>query len=69
VVISAAILVNVRIIPADVMAALRREAKVRLARRPRSIVGATVIIAVWLAGRHGSEQCCSADSPLRWTLT
>ncbi len=51
IIVPAAILVTVRMIPTDVMADLRREAEVRLAgQRPRSIVGAAVIVAVWLVG-------------------
>ena len=45
-----AILVTVRLIPAEVMADLRREAEHRLAgQRPKSMAGAVVIIVLWLA--------------------
>lgn len=50
IIVPAAILVTVRMIPADVMADLRMEAEVRLARRPRSTAGTVAIMAVWLVG-------------------
>lgn len=49
IIVPTAILVTVRMIPAIVMAELRREAENRLAgQRPRSFAGAAVIVAMWL---------------------
>ena len=38
----------IRLIPEDVMADLRRQAEERMLTRPRSAVGAVIIILVWL---------------------
>lgn len=50
IIVPAAIIVAVRLIPEPVMTELRDEAAQRLSRRlPGSKVGAAVIVAVWLA--------------------
>ncbi len=46
----ALIALTVRLVPAEVMADLRRQADARLAeQRPRSRAGAALVIALWLA--------------------
>jgi len=42
------IVLVVRLIPEDVMADLRRQAEERINNRPRSAVGAVIVILVWL---------------------
>jgi len=42
------IIAVIRLIPEDVMADLRRQAEERMLTRPRSAVGAVIIILVWL---------------------
>ena len=50
IIVPIAIILIIRLIPADVMEELRREAESRLAtNRPRSIAGAVVIVGLWLA--------------------
>ena len=39
----------VRMIPADVMADLRNQAEERMLTRPRSMVGAMLVVLLWLA--------------------
>jgi uncharacterized membrane protein YkvA (DUF1232 family) len=41
--------VAIRLIPDDVMADLRRQAEERMLTRPRSAVGAVIVILLWLA--------------------
>ena len=48
VVLPLGIKVAIRLIPDDVMADLRRQAEERMLTRPRSAVGAVIIILVWL---------------------
>jgi len=48
VVLPLGIKVAIRLIPDDVMADLRRQAEERINTRPRSAVGAVIIILVWL---------------------
>jgi len=48
-IVPAGIALAVRLIPADLMSDFRRQADER-AGRPRSAVGATVIILIWLLG-------------------
>ncbi len=49
IIVPAAIALTVRLIPGDVMAELRDEAATRLAgQRPRSRVGAMVVIGLWV---------------------
>ena len=48
VVLPLGIKVAIRLIPDDVMAGLRRQAEERMLTRPRSAVGAVIIILVWL---------------------
>ncbi len=50
IIVPVAIVLVIRLIPADVMEELRREAESRLATsRPRSIAGAVAIVCLWLA--------------------
>ena len=42
------IVIASRLIPEDVMADLRRQAEERINNRPRSAVGAVIVILVWL---------------------
>ncbi len=47
--VPAAILLTVRLVPKQIMAELREEAERRLAgRKPRSMVGAVIVVVVWL---------------------
>ena len=48
VVLPLGIKVAIRLIPDDVMADLRRQAEERMLTRPRSAVGAVIVILVWL---------------------
>ena len=43
------IVIVIRLIPEDVMADLRRQAEERMLTRPRSAVGAVIVILLWLA--------------------
>ena len=43
------IVIAIRLIPEDVMADLRRQAEERINNRPRSAVGAVIVILLWLA--------------------
>jgi len=50
IIVPAAILATVRLVPKQVMAELREEAERRLAdRKPRSMVGAVIVVLIWLA--------------------
>ncbi len=48
VVLPLGIKVAIRLIPDDVMADLRRQAEERMLTRPRSAVGAVIVILLWL---------------------
>jgi uncharacterized membrane protein YkvA (DUF1232 family) len=43
------IMLTVRLIPDEIMADLRQQAEERMLARPRSVVGAVVIVLLWLA--------------------
>jgi len=43
------IMAVVRLIPADIMADLRRQADEKMVVRPRSLAGAAIVIALWLS--------------------
>jgi len=43
------IVIVIRLIPEDVMADLRRQAEEKILTRPRSAVGAVIVILLWLA--------------------
>ena len=47
-IVPAAILLTVRMIPHDVMAELRFEAEARLRERPTSVIGAAIIVFLWI---------------------
>ena len=49
VVLPLGIKVAIRMIPDDVMADLRKQAEERMLTRPRSTVGAVIVILLWLA--------------------
>ena len=49
IIVPAAILLTVRMIPGEVMAELRANAETQLERRPRSFVGAAIIISLWIS--------------------
>ena len=48
IIVPAAILLTVRMIPDEVMAELRIEAEARLQNRPGSLIGATIIVFLWI---------------------
>ena len=48
IIVPAAILLTVRMIPDDVMAELRLEAEARLQNRPGSLIGAAIIVFLWI---------------------
>ena len=44
-----AIYLTVRLIPLEVMADLRAQAETRMAARPKSFVGAAIVVCIWIA--------------------
>ena len=48
-IVPAAILLTVRMIPHDVMAELRFEAEARLREPPKSVIGAAIIVFLWIS--------------------
>ena len=44
-----AIYLTLRLIPVDVMADLRAQAETRMAARPTSLVGAAIVVCLWIA--------------------
>jgi uncharacterized membrane protein YkvA (DUF1232 family) len=49
IIVPAAILLTVRLVPEEIMAELREEAERRLAdRKPKSLAGAAIVVVLWL---------------------
>ncbi|ABK19525.1 YkvA family protein [Syntrophobacter fumaroxidans] len=48
IILPTAIWLTVRLIPQEILAELRNEASLRLAKRPRSFLAAVVIVTIWL---------------------
>ena len=49
IIVPLAIYLTVRLIPVDVMADLRAQAETRISARPKSLAGAAIVVAIWVA--------------------